>query len=400
MREARYTNNLIKTKTIMVNRFILNEVSYFGPGARKELPEVAHRLGLKKALVVTDKGLVKFGVAKMVTDVLDEAGIPYEIYSEVKPNPTVTNVKQGVDAFATSGADFIVAIGGGSSMDTAKGIGIVTNNPEFADVVSLEGCAPTKHKTVPIIALPTTAGTAAETTINYVIIDEEKHKKMVCVDPNDIPCCAIIDAELMYSLPKGTTAATGMDALTHAIEGYITKAAWELSDMFEIEAIRLINKYLRQAVYDPKNPAGRSGMALAQYVAGMAFSNVGLGVVHGMAHPMGSLFDIPHGVANALLLPTIMEYNKPVCIDKYVEIAKAMDAYKEGMTKAEAAQAACDAVRALAIEVGIPQHLSDLGITAKDIDALADQAIEDVCTPGNPRLVTRQDIVELYKKVL
>ena len=400
MREARYTNNLIKTKTIMVNRFILNEVSYFGPGARKELPEVAHRLGLKKALVVTDKGLVKFGVAKMVTDVLDEAGIPYEIYSEVKPNPTVTNVKQGVDAFAASGADFIVAIGGGSSMDTAKGIGIVTNNPEFADVVSLEGCAPTKHKTVPIIALPTTAGTAAETTINYVIIDEEKHKKMVCVDPNDIPCCAIIDAELMYSLPKGTTAATGMDALTHAIEGYITKAAWELSDMFEIEAISLINKYLRQAVYDPKNPAGRSGMALAQYVAGMAFSNVGLGVVHGMAHPMGSLFDIPHGVANALLLPTIMEYNKPVCIDKYVEIAKAMDAYKEGMTKAEAAQAACDAVRALAIEVGIPQHLSDLGITAKDIDALADQAIEDVCTPGNPRLVTRQDIVELYKKVL
>ena len=384
----------------MVNRFILNEVSYFGPGARKELPEVVNRLGLKKALVVTDKGLVKFGVAKMVTDVLDEAGIPFEMYSEVKPNPTVTNVKMGVDAFAASGADFIVAIGGGSSMDTAKGIGIVTNNPEFADVVSLEGCAPTKHKTVPIIALPTTAGTAAETTINYVIIDEEKQKKMVCVDPNDIPCCSIIDAELMYSLPKGITAATGMDALTHAIEGYITKAAWELSDMFEIEAIRLINKYLRTAVYDPNNPKGRSGMALAQYVAGMAFSNVGLGVVHGMAHPMGSLFDIPHGVANALLLPTIMEFNKPVCIEKYVEIAKAMDAYKDGMTKAEAAQAACDAVRALAIEVGIPQHLSDLGITEKDIDALADQAIEDVCTPGNPRLVTRQDIVDLYKKVL
>ena len=384
----------------MVNRFILNEVSYFGPGARKELPAVVNRLGLKKALVVTDKGLVKFGVAKMVTDVLDEAGIPFEMYSEVKPNPTVTNVKMGVDAFAASGADFIVAIGGGSSMDTAKGIGIVTNNPEFADVVSLEGCAPTKHKTVPIIALPTTAGTAAETTIIYVIIDEEKQKKMVCVDPNDIPCCSIIDAELMYSLPKGITAATGMDALTHAIEGYITKAAWELSDMFEIEAIRLINKYLRTAVYDPKNPKGRSGMALAQYVAGMAFSNVGLGVVHGMAHPMGSLFDIPHGVANALLLPTIMEFNKPVCIEKYVEIAKAMDAYKDGMTKAEAAQAACDAVRALAIEVGIPQHLSDLGITEKDIDALADQAIEDVCTPGNPRLVTRQDIVDLYKKVL
>ncbi|MDD6019702.1 MAG: lactaldehyde reductase [bacterium] len=384
----------------MVNRFILNEVSYFGPGARKELPGVVARLGFKKALVVTDKGLVKFGVAKMVTDVLEEAGIAYEMYSEVKPNPTVTNVKMGVEAFAAAGADFIVAIGGGSAMDTAKGIGIVTNNPEFADVVSLEGCAPTKKKTVPIIALPTTAGTAAETTINYVIIDEEKQKKMVCVDPNDIPCCSIIDAELMYTLPKGTTAATGMDALTHAIEGYITKAAWELSDMFEIEAIRMINKHLRTAVYDPTNPVGRHGMAVAQYVAGMAFSNVGLGVVHGMAHPMGSLFDIPHGVANALLLPTVMEFNKPVCVDKYVEIAKAMDAYKEGMTKAEAAQAACDAVRALAIEVGIPQHLSEIGIKEEDIDALADQAIADVCTPGNPRQVTRADIVELYRKVL
>ena len=384
----------------MVNRFILNEVSYFGPGARKELPGVVARLGFKKALVVTDKGLVKFGVAKMVTDVLEEAGIAYEMYSEVKPNPTVTNVKMGVEAFAAAGADFIVAIGGGSAMDTAKGLGIVTNNPEFADVVSLEGCAPTKKKTVPIIALPTTAGTAAETTINYVIIDEEKQKKMVCVDPNDIPCCSIIDAELMYTLPKGTTAATGMDALTHAIEGYITKAAWELSDMFEIEAIRMINKHLRTAVYDPTNPVGRHGMAVAQYVAGMAFSNVGLGVVHGMAHPMGSLFDIPHGVANALLLPTVMEFNKPVCVDKYVEIAKAMDAYKEGMTKAEAAQAACDAVRALAIEVGIPQHLSEIGIKEEDIDALADQAIADVCTPGNPRQVTRADIVELYRKVL
>ena len=384
----------------MVNRFILNEVSYFGPGARKELPGVVARLGFKKALVVTDKGLVKFGVAKMVTDVLEEAGIAYEMYSEVKPNPTVTNVKMGVEAFAAAGADFIVAIGGGSAMDTAKGIGIVTNNPEFADVVSLEGCAPTKKKTVPIIALPTTAGTAAETTINYVIIDEEKQKKMVCVDPNDIPCCSIIDAELMYTLPKGTTAATGMDALTHAIEGYITKAAWELSDMFEIEAIRMINKHLRTAVYDPTNPVGRHGMAVAQYVAGMAFSNVGLGVVHGMAHPMGSHFDIPHGVANALLLPTVMEFNKPVCVDKYVEIAKAMDAYKEGMTKAEAAQAACDAVRALAIEVGIPQHLSEIGIKEEDIDALADQAIADVCTPGNPRQVTRADIVELYRKVL
>lgn len=384
----------------MVNRFILNEVSYFGPGARKELPGVVARLGFKKALIVTDKGLVQFGVAKMVSDVLDEAGIPYEIYSEVKPNPTVTNVQMGVEAFKKSGADFLVAIGGGSAMDTAKGIGIVSNNPEFADVVSLEGCAPTKNKTVPIIALPTTAGTAAETTINYVIIDEEKHKKMVCVDPNDIPCCSIVDAELMYSLPKGTTAATGLDALTHAIEGYITRGAWEMSDMFEIEAIRMINKYLRTAVFEPTNPVGRNGMAVAQYIAGMAFSNVGLGVVHGMAHPMGSLFDIPHGVANALLLPTIMEFNAPVCLDKYVEIAKAMDAYKEGMTKEVAAQAACQAVRDLAVEVGIPQHLSELGIKESDIPALAEQAITDVCTPGNPREVTLDDIIALYKKVL
>ena len=384
----------------MVNRFILNELSYFGAGSRKELPAVVARLGFKKALVVTDKGLVKFGVCKMVTDVMDKAGIPYEIYSDVVPNPTVTNVKNGVKAFADAKADFMVAIGGGSSMDTAKGIGIVTNNPEFSDVVSLEGVAPTKHKSVPVICFPTTAGTAAETTINYVIIDEENHKKMVCVDPNDIPCCSIIDAELMYSLPKGTTAATGLDALTHAIEGYITKAAWELSDMFEIEAIRLINKYLRLAVFDPQNPKGREGMALAQYVAGMAFSNVGLGVVHGMAHPMGSLHNIPHGVANAILLPTIMEFNAPVCREKYVEIAKAMGAYKEGMTQIEAAQAACDAVRALAIEVGIPQHLSEIGIYEKDIDALADQAIADVCTPGNPRKVTRDDIVALYKKIL
>lgn len=384
----------------MVNRFILNELSYFGAGSRKELPAVVERLGFKKALVVTDKGLVQFGVCKMVTDVMDAAGIAYDIYDEVVPNPTVTNVKNGVKAFAEAKADFLLAIGGGSSMDTAKGIGIVTNNPEFSDVVSLEGVAPTKKKSVPIIAFPTTAGTAAETTINYVIIDEEKHKKMVCVDPNDIPCCSIIDAELMYSLPKGTTAATGLDALTHAIEGYITKAAWELSDMFEIEAIRLINKYLRLAVFDPQNPKGREGMALAQYVAGMAFSNVGLGVVHGMAHPMGSLHNIPHGVANALLLPTIMEFNAPVCREKYVEIAKAMGAYKEGMTQIEAAQAACDAVRALAVEVGIPQHLSEIGIYEKDIDALADQAIADVCTPGNPRKVTRDDIVALYKKVL
>lgn len=384
----------------MSYRFILNEVSYFGPGARKELPEVLNRLGGKKVFVVTDKGLLKFGVAKMVTDVMDEAGIPYEIFSEVKPNPTVTNVKDGLNAFKESKANVIVAIGGGSAMDTAKGIGIVANNPEFGDIVSLEGCAPTKHKSVPIVALPTTAGTAAETTINYVIIDEDKQKKMVCVDPNDIPAVAIIDAELMYSLPKGLTAATGMDALTHAIEGYITKGAWEMSDMFELEAIRMISKYLPVAVEEPTNADARNGMAVAQYIAGMAFSNVGLGLVHGMAHPMGSLFDVPHGVANALLLPTIMEFNMPACLNKYPEIAKAMGIDVSGMTKEQASQAACDAVKDLAIKVGIPQHLSELGITAEDIPALAQQALEDVCTPGNPRDVTLDDIKALYAKVL
>ena len=384
----------------MINRFILNEVSYFGPGAREVLPQEIKRLGLNKAFVATDKDLLKFGVADKVLKVLEAANIPYVVFSDIKPNPTVSNVNAGVKAFAESGADFILAIGGGSSMDTAKGIGIVINNPEFEDIVSLEGCAPTKNKTVPIIALPTTAGTAAETTINYVIIDEKQQKKMVCVDPNDIPCVAIVDAELMYSLPKLTTAATGMDALTHAIEGYITKGAWEMSDMFEIEAIRMINKYLRTAVFEPRNPEGRNGMAVAQYIAGMAFSNVGLGVVHGMAHPMGSLFDIPHGVANALLLPTVMEFNAPACKEKYVEIAKAMNAYKEGMSVDEAVDAACKAVRDLAVEVGIPQHLTELGIKASDIPALAEQAITDVCTPGNPREVTKEDIIELYTKVL
>lgn len=384
----------------MVQRFILNEVSYFGPGARKQLPEVVERLGKKKALVVTDKGLIKFGVAKMVTDVLDQAGIAYDVFSEVKPNPTVTNVKDGIEAFKASGADFIIAIGGGSAMDTAKGIGIVINNPEFADIVSLEGCAPTRHKSVPIVALPTTAGTAAETTINYVIIDEEKKKKMVCVDPNDIPAVAIIDAELMYSLPKGLTAATGMDALTHAIEGFITKGAWEMSDMFELEAIRMIHRNLETAVNEPSNPEARNGMAVAQYIAGMAFSNVGLGLVHGMAHPMGSLFDVPHGVANALLLPTVMEFNMPKCLDKYPRIAEAMGVDIKGMTPEEASKAAVEAVRRLAISVGIPQHLSELGITEADIPALADQALADVCTPGNPRDVTLDDIKALYAKVL
>ena len=384
----------------MVNRFILNEVSYFGPGARKELPGVVARLGFKKALIVTDKGLMKFGVAKQVTDVLDEAHIPYDIYDEVKANPTVINVKDGVKALIAAQADFIIALGGGSSMDTAKGIGIVSNNPEFSDVVSLEGVADTKKKTVPIIALPTTAGTAAETTINYVIIDESKQKKMVCVDPNDIPIVAIVDAELMYSLPKSLTASTGMDAMTHAIEGLITKAAWELSDMFEIKAIEMIHRYLPIAVEEPTNPVGRDGMAVAQYVAGMAFSNVGLGVDHGMAHPMSALHDVPHGVACAILLPTVMRFNAPAALDKYVDIAKAVGVYKEGMTKEEAAEAACNEIEALSRKVGIPQHLSDLGIYEKDIDALADQAFADVCTPGNPREVTRDDIVQLYRQIL
>ena len=384
----------------MVNRFILNEVSYFGPGARKELPGVVERLGFKKALVVTDKGLMQFGVAKMVLDVMDEAGIAYDIFDDVKPNPTVTNVKSGIEACKKAEADFIVAIGGGSSMDTAKGIGIVVNNPEFSDIVSLEGVADTKKKSLPIIALPTTAGTAAETTINYVIIDESRQAKMVCVDPNDIPVCAIIDAELMYSLPKGLTAATGMDAMTHAIEGLITKAAWEMSDMFELKAIEMIHKYLPMAVNDPKNPEGRNGMAVAQYIAGMAFSNVGLGVDHGMAHPLSALFDVPHGVACAMLLPTVMRFNAPVCLKKYEQIAKALEVWQEGMTLEQAADAACKTIEELSAVVGTNKHLTDLGITEKDIPALAEQAINDVCTPGNPREVSKDDIISLYHKIL
>ena len=388
-------NNLL-----MVHRFILNETSFFGPGARKELPGAIRGLGKSKVLVVTDKGLLQFGVAKMVTDVLDEAGISYKIFSEVKPNPTVSNVKAGIDAFKRAQADILVAIGGGSSIDTAKAIGIVMANPEFSDIITLEGCAPTKNKSIPIIALPTTAGTAAETTINYVIIDEEKQKKMVCVDPNDIPAVAIIDAELMYSLPKGLTAATGMDALTHAIEGYITKGAWELSDMFEIEAIRMISRYLPMAVLDPKNPEGRNGMAVAQYVAGMAFSNVGLGLVHGMAHPLGALFDIPHGVANAVLLPTVMEFNMPYCTTKYRHIAEAMGIDTSSMNDDEAAQAACNAVKQLSQNVGIPATLTELGITEENIPALTQQALEDVCTPGNPRPVTHDEVADIYRSLL
>ena len=367
----------------MINRFVLNEVSYFGPGAREVLPQEIKRLGLHKAFVATDKDLIKFGVADKVLKVLENAGIPYEIFSEIKPNPTVSNVKAGVEAFAKSGADFILAIGGGSSIDTSKAIGIITNNPDFSDVVSLEGVAPTKKKSVPIIALPTTAGTAAEVTINYVITDEENHKKMVCVDPNDIPAIAIVDAELMYTLPKGLTASTGLDALTHAIEGLITKGAWEMSDMFEIKAIEMIARYLETAVFEPTNAEARNGMAVAQYIAGMAFSNVGLGVVHGMAHP---------------LLPVIMEFNAPAALSKYVDIAKAMNVYKDGMSQEEAAKAAVEAVKALSVKVGIPQHLSELGIKEEDLPRLAASAIADVCTPGNPREVTEEIILELYKK--
>ncbi|MDD6892452.1 MAG: lactaldehyde reductase [Bacteroidales bacterium] len=384
----------------MINRFVLNEVSYFGPGAREVLPKEINRLGLHKAFVATDKDLVKFGVADKVLEVLRNAGIPYELFTEIKPNPTVSNVKAGVKAFAESGADFILAIGGGSSIDTSKAIGIITNNPDFSDVVSLEGVADTKKKSVPIIALPTTAGTAAEVTINYVITDEENQKKMVCVDPNDIPAIAIVDAELMYTLPKSLTAATGLDALTHAIEGLITKGAWEMSDMFEIKAIEMIARYLETAVNEPTNAEARNGMAVAQYIAGMAFSNVGLGVVHGMAHPLGAIFDIPHGVANALLLPTIMEFNAPAALDKYVDIAKAMGVYQPGMSTQEAADAAVKAVKELSVRVGIPQHLTDIGIKAEDLPRLAEAAFADVCTPGNPREVSKEIILELYQKVL
>lgn len=391
-------NNIILK--IMINRFILNEVSYFGPGAREVLPKEIARLGLHKAFVVTDKDLIKYGVADKVLSVLKSAGIPYEIFSEIKQNPTVFNVKTGVKAFAESGADFILAIGGGSSIDSAKAVGIITNNPEFSDVVSLEGVADTKKKSVPIIALPTTAGTAAEVTINYVITDEANEKKMVCVDPNDIPAIAIVDAELMYTLPKSLTASTGLDALTHAIEGLITKGAWEMSDMFEIKAIEMIARYLETAVNEPTNAEARNGMAVAQYIAGMAFSNVGLGVVHGMAHPLGAIFDIPHGVANALLLPVIMEFNAPAALDKYVDIAKAMNVYTSGMSREEAAHAAVEAVKSLAIRVGIPQHLSELGIEEEDLERLSEAAFADVCTPGNPREVSKEIILELYRKVL
>lgn len=379
----------------MANRFILNETSYFGCGARKELKNEINRRNFCKAFIVVDKDLIKFGTLDMVTSEIDET--PYEIFSEFKANPTVNNVKDGVIAFNASGSDFIIAIGGGSAIDTAKGIAIVANNPEFSDIVSLEGVADTKAKCVPIIALPTTAGTAAEVTINYVITDEESGRKMVCVDPNDIPILAIVDAELMASMPKGLTASTGMDALTHAIEGYITKGAWELSDMFELKAIELISSNLRAATANGKDMKARENMALAQYVAGMAFSNVGLGCVHSMAHPLGARFDVPHGVANALLLPIVMEFNMPASLDKYCEIAKAMGEDITGLTREEGAKVAVNAVKKLSLDLNIPQTLREINIPKESLKQLAKDAYADVCTGGNPREITENDILELYQ---
>lgn len=382
----------------MVNRFVLNETSYHGAGAIKEIATEVKGRGFKKAFVCSDPDLIKFGVTKKVTDVLDNADIDYEIYSEIKPNPTIENVQTGVAAFKASGADCIIAIGGGSSMDTAKAIGIIIKNPDFADVRSLEGVAPTTNKCVPIIAVPTTAGTAAEVTINYVITDTEKNRKMVCVDPKDIPIVAVVDPDMMSSMPKGLTAATGMDALTHAIEGYITAGAWELSDMFHLKAIEIISNSLRGAVEN--TPEGREGMALGQYVAGMGFSNVGLGIVHSMAHPLGALYDTPHGVANAIILPTVMEYNAPATGEKYRNIAKAMGVDSvDSMTLDEARKAAVNAVKKLSKDVGIPENLKDI-VKPEDVDFLAQSAYDDACRPGNPRETSVEEIKELYLSLM
>ncbi len=382
----------------MSNRFILNETSYHGAGAIKEIAPEAKGRAFKKAFVCSDPDLIKFGVTDKVTGVLDEAGIPYEIYSDIKANPTVENVKHGVIEYEKSGADFIVAIGGGSSMDTAKAIGIISENPEFGDVVSLEGVADTKKKSVPIFAVPTTAGTAAEVTINYVITDAAKNRKMVCVDPHDIPVVAFVDPEMMSTMPKSLTAATGMDALTHAIEGYITKGAWELSDMFHLKAIEIISRSLRGAV--DNTPEGRNDMALGQYVAGMGFSNVGLGIVHSMAHPLGALYDTPHGVANAIILPTVMEYNAPATGEKYREIARAMGVKNvDSLSREEYRKAAVEAVRTLAKDVGIPENLKDI-VKPEDIPFLAQSAYDDACRPGNPRDTSVEEITEHYKSLI
>ena len=379
----------------MANRMILNETSYFGAGAIAEVVNEISKRGFEKTLVVTDPDLLKFGVTQKVTALMDDASKPYEIFSDVKANPSVRCVKAGVEAFRKAGADSIVAIGGGSAMDTAKAIGIIVNNPEFSDVTSLEGVAPTKNPCVPIIAVPTTAGTAAEVTINYVITDEEKKRKFVCVDPHDIPIVAVVDSDMMSSMPKGLTASTGMDALTHAIEGYTTLAAWELTDMMHLKAIEIISRSLRGAVNN--EPEGREGMALGQYVAGMGFSNVGLGVVHGMAHPLGAFYDTPHGIANAVLLPYVMEYNAPYTGEKFKHIAEAMGVDTAGMSQEEYRKAAVDAVRQLSKDVGIPAKLREIGVKEEDLPALAEAAMADVCTGGNPRPCTVESILEIYK---
>ncbi|MBR6533964.1 MAG: lactaldehyde reductase [Clostridia bacterium] len=381
-----------------MNRFVLNETSYHGAGAITSIPEEIKARGFKKVFVASDPDLVKFGVCAKVTDLLEKAGIPYTLFTDIKPNPTIENVQAGVASFKECGADCIVAIGGGSSIDTAKAVGIVIANPEFADVRSLEGVAPTKNKCVPILAVPTTAGTAAEVTINYVITDVEKNRKMVCVDVHDIPVVAFIDPDMMSTMPKGLTAATGMDALTHAIEGYITKGAWELSDMFHLKAIEIISRSLRAAVEGTAD--GREGMALGQYVAGMGFSNVGLGIVHSMAHPLGALYDTPHGVANAIILPTVMEYNASETGDKYKYIAQAMGVQgTENMSADEYRKAAVDAVKKLSLDVGIPADLKDI-VKKEDIPFLAQSAYDDACRPGNPKDTSVADITALYESLM
>ena len=379
----------------MANRMILNETSYFGAGSISEIVTEAKKRAFKKALVVTDPDLIKFNVAKNVTDLLEEAGLAYDIFSQVKANPTVKVVKAGIEAFKAAGADYLIAIGGGSSMDTAKAIGIIINNPEYADVTSLEGAIDTKNPSVPIIAVPTTAGTAAEVTINYVITDEEKKRKFDCVDPHDIPVVAIIDAKMMSSMPKGLTASTGMDALTHAIEGYTTLGAWELTDMMHLKAIEIISRSLRKAVEN--DPQGREDMALGQYIAGMGFSNVGLGVVHGMAHPLGAFYDTPHGIANAVLLPYVMEYNAEYTGEKFKYIAEAMGVDTTGMSQAEYRAAAVSAVKQLSKDVGIPEKLHEIGVKEEDLQALSESAFADVCTGGNPRPCTVESILGIYK---
>lgn len=381
----------------MANRIMLNETSYHGAGAIEEIASEAKARGFKKALVCSDPDLIQLGVTKKVTDVLDAAGLQYEIYSDIKANPTIDNVRHGVEAFKAAGADYIVAIGGGSSMDTAKAIGIIANNPEFADVRSLEGVAPTKKPCAPIIAVPTTAGTAAEVTINYVITDVERKRKFVCVDPHDMPVVAIVDPDMMASMPKGLTASTGMDALTHAIEGYITKAAWEMTDMFHIKAIELIAKSLRGAVDNTQ--AGRDGMALAQYIAGMGFSNVGLGIAHSMAHTLGAVYDTPHGVACAMMLPIVMEYNAPCTGEKYRQIAQAMGVQGvEAMSQEEYRKAAVEAVAKLSADVGIPAKLPAL--KEEDLQFLAESAYADACCPGNPRDTSVEELKDLFRKLM